>query len=321
MRPIVSVLIAVRNEAESIGSCLRALGAQADAPELEIIVADGESEDDTVAVVRAEAERLGLPVRIVPNPGRTAATGLNAALAAARGEIVVRVDARTVVGRNHLSTAWAVLGSRPEVAVVGGGQIATARSGAGVVERGISRALNNRYTTGLGRYRRTSVAAETDTVWLGAFRRRDLVDIGGWPTWPEKNQDYLLNERFRRAGRSVRFTPEMNAGYLPRRSYRQLCRQYHAFGRSKGIGWRSGRGFARRHAVLLSVPWVLVSVGLLAARRYPKATLVAMLGLPFVVDEVGSVDRARPAERTASVGATLVSSAAWYVGVLDGLRR
>lgn len=48
--PLISILIPARNEAHNIGECLRGLMAQ-DYPHLEILVADDNSTDDTLAVI------------------------------------------------------------------------------------------------------------------------------------------------------------------------------------------------------------------------------------------------------------------------------
>lgn len=56
--PTISVLIPARNEAESIGPCLEAVLAN-QGVDLEVIVLDDDSEDDTAAVVRAWSARDG----------------------------------------------------------------------------------------------------------------------------------------------------------------------------------------------------------------------------------------------------------------------
>ena len=71
------------------------------------------------------------------------------------------------------------LTTRPEVAVVGGAQIAIARDQR-AISLGIARALNNRWSMGGSRYRRGVSSGESDTVYLGAFRRLELADEGGW---------------------------------------------------------------------------------------------------------------------------------------------
>src|SRR5262245_25997243 len=90
--PFISVLVPVRNESEFISSTLIKLMYQRyDRDRYEVIVADGESDDDTCDQVRALQARFP-NLRLVSNPGIWSSAGRNAALAAARGDIVVVID-------------------------------------------------------------------------------------------------------------------------------------------------------------------------------------------------------------------------------------
>ena len=68
-RPFVSVIMPVRNEAEYIERSLGAVLTQSYAPDLEVLLVDGRSTDDTVARARelAEASDSGVEVR-APEP-------------------------------------------------------------------------------------------------------------------------------------------------------------------------------------------------------------------------------------------------------------
>lgn len=86
---MVSVVIPAYNEEATLPVCLEALRTGTRLP-AEIIVADGGSTDRTVAV----AESLGAVV--VPNPGRTAASGRNTGIQRAKTNIVAFIDADCV---------------------------------------------------------------------------------------------------------------------------------------------------------------------------------------------------------------------------------
>ncbi len=82
----------IRNEssdiARSLGSVLRQ-----DYDPMEVLVVDGASDDDTVAVVQDVAARSPhIPVTVLSNPKRIVPTGMNIALARAKGDVIVRVD-------------------------------------------------------------------------------------------------------------------------------------------------------------------------------------------------------------------------------------
>ena len=106
--PTVSVVMPVRNEVDNIGAALDAvLDQDYDGP-LEVIVADGRSTDGTADLVRTRAaddERIHL----VDNPAGSAAAGLNVAIAAASGSIIVRCDGHARLGAGYIETAVATL--------------------------------------------------------------------------------------------------------------------------------------------------------------------------------------------------------------------
>src|SRR5438128_315244 len=99
-RPLVSIVIPCRNEAPHIASCVASVRAQ-ESPEggFEVIVADGMSDDGTREILaRLEREVGGSRsacLRVIDNPDRIVSPGLNAAIRAARGEIIIRTDAHT----------------------------------------------------------------------------------------------------------------------------------------------------------------------------------------------------------------------------------
>src|SRR5258706_15870905 len=88
---VVSIILAVRNEECFIARTLDAVLHQEYPLEaMEMLVADGASVDGTTDVIRA-LDVAGR-IRIIPNPRRIQAAGLNLALQQAHGDIIVRVD-------------------------------------------------------------------------------------------------------------------------------------------------------------------------------------------------------------------------------------
>ena len=106
----VSVIVACRNESRHIAAFLDSVLAQdAEGLDIEILVADGGSGDGTRQVLD-ECSRRQPRVRVLDNPGRIVSTGLNIAIRAARGDIVVRMDCHTEFAPDYYCIAPAVLG-------------------------------------------------------------------------------------------------------------------------------------------------------------------------------------------------------------------
>lgn len=322
--PLVSVVVPARNEAVDIESCLRSIAAQ-DYPidRVEVIVVDGDSSDETAA----NAERALAPTGfarslVVANPVATTPSNLNRGLAEAEGEYLCRVDARSRIPPHYITTCVEVLGNRPEVAVVGGAQVAVPpREDA--VGLGIARALNNRWAMGFSRYRRGAPSGPSDTVYLGAFRAADLRAVGGWNIDLPTNQDYDLNTRLGRHG-MVWFEASIDVGYVPRRTLSDLARQYARFGRAKVRYWRltGDRPRPRQIAPALAV----VATGALAVVmgvRTPRSAVPAagvILAAALVVEYHGGPHRAAPLSAHLVANAALATvTAAWCGGIATEL--
>jgi glycosyltransferase involved in cell wall biosynthesis len=319
LAPLVTVLVPTRDEAVDIEGCLEAIARQ-DYPvnRIEVIVIDGTSGDGTAEVARRGLTRWGFhSTSVLDNPAGSTSSNLNLGLARSEGEIVCRVDARTRIERHYVRTCVEILTARADVAVTGGAQVAvvrdrTSRSG------GIARALNNRISTGGSPYRRSRSSRTSDTVYLGAFRRGDLVAVGGWDEALPTNQDFDLNRRMREHG-EVWFEASLRSDYLPRSTLGQLGRQYHRFGRAKVRYWRhSGDRPGLRQRLIIAGPLAGLGLGSLVLARRP-ASLVPMLlaggAVLVAVDQVGHDRPASPPVRAWSAVATVVVSTGWWTGV------
>jgi cellulose synthase/poly-beta-1,6-N-acetylglucosamine synthase-like glycosyltransferase len=120
--PSVSVVIAARNEAASIGPRLDNLAALDYPPDrLEVVVASDGSEDDTVGIARS---RAGEQVTILELDRVGKADALNAAVARTSGEIVVFTDANTSFATDAIRAIVAPFAD-PTVGGVAGNQVYT----------------------------------------------------------------------------------------------------------------------------------------------------------------------------------------------------
>ena len=94
----VTVISTVLNEGEAIRRLLDSLLAQTRRPD-EVVIVDGGSRDNTVAVIQEYAGRL--PLRVLVEPGANISRGRNVAIAAATGDVIASVDAGV-----WLETQW-----------------------------------------------------------------------------------------------------------------------------------------------------------------------------------------------------------------------
>ena len=87
----VSIIATVYNEGESIRQLLDSLVAQTRQPD-EVVICDGGSNDNTVAIIHEYADRLP-NLHVLIAPGANISRGRNLAIKAARGPIIAATDA------------------------------------------------------------------------------------------------------------------------------------------------------------------------------------------------------------------------------------
>src|SRR5574337_340164 len=162
--PTVSVVIPMRNEERSIGACLEAIVAQ-DYPShlMEILVVDGSSKDRSREIVESYGQRYP-QIRLLTNPAGSIPAGLNVGIRASRGAIVARVDARTLLAPDYLSTGLRLL-RESRASNVGGPVRAVTTDFMGRV---LALVTQSRFGMGGAALRyRAHEAREVDTVYLG----------------------------------------------------------------------------------------------------------------------------------------------------------
>ena len=230
--PDVSVIMPARNAGATIVAALNSVRAQDYAGVIEVVVADGSDTGAMAGVLRRRYPEIIL----LPNPGRVAPAGLRVALQAASGEVIVRVDAHSILPPGYVTRAVETL-ERTGAAETGGRQLPVGRN---FFERAVAAAMTTPLGSGGARYRHRGAEGAADTVYLGVFRRDALDRVGGYDPAMSRNEDYELNWRLRQSGQTVWFDPELEVVYRPRGSLRALARQYLDNGR-----WK--REMLRRH--------------------------------------------------------------------------
>ncbi len=321
--PLVSVVIPARDEEADIERCIEHVAAQTyPADRLEVIVVDGGSTDATRERATAALERACFAAAaVVDNPASTTPSNLNEGLRRAAGEVLCRVDARTLVEPHYVQTCVEVLRDRPDVAVVGGAQVAVARDGSRTAA-GIARALNNRWSMGGSRYRSATASGPSDTVYLGAFRTAQLRAAGGWDERLATNQDFDLNRRMARVG-IVWFEASLRSGYVPRAALGDLWRQYVRFGRWKVRYWRltGDTPRPRQLALAAAVPTTAVVVSVAGGRRRLALLGCGFVGALLLVDARGSDEPAAGSTRVVAAVALSAVGAGWLWGLWRELLR
>jgi glycosyltransferase involved in cell wall biosynthesis len=281
--PFVSVVMPVRNEEKAISRSLRAALNQ-DYPKelLEVVIADGMSDDQTRRVV-SEIAAKDPRVRLVENSKRIMAPGFNAALEQARGDVIVMMGGHSEMAPDFVAVSTAAL-SEGNAKCVGGTIETICTTGVG---RGIALAMTSTFGVGDCAFRTgTKERKYVDTVAFGVYTR-DAFTLGGQLDEEfVRAQDCEFNYRLRKLGARILFVPEMRTKYFSRASLRTLWRQYYGYGFWKArIMQKHSRQMRPRHFVPAAfVAALLVSAILAPFSLLGKLLFVAVAGSYLVAN-------------------------------------
>ncbi len=311
MAPRVTVIVPARDEAAHIEACVRSIVRQRFDDGLEVLVVDGRSSDATADLAR----RAGATV--LDNEQRTIPAALNRALAAARGEVIVRFDAHAEMPETYLAACVRTLENEDGAANVGGWRTVRAEGRWG---QALALALASRFGVGNARIWRSprpgDERRDVDTVPLGCFWAETLRRAGGWDEGLLANEDFDLNHRLRRGGGRVVFDPEIRSVYRPRESLGEIAAQYLRYGRWKGAMLAGAPGSVRpRQLVPPALAAAIVAAAFPSPLARPARAAVGLYASTLIAESL----RVRGGWRLPVVLATMHLS--WGAGLSAGLAR
>ncbi|MDB6027987.1 MAG: hypothetical protein JWM68_4210 [Verrucomicrobiales bacterium] len=228
-RPFVSVIIPIYNEEAYIAKALSAVLKQDYPPDrFEIIIADGLSTDGTRKII-ASFQGKHPNIRLIDNPQRIVPTGLNQAIACARGEIIVRLDGHCEYPNDYVRRV-AELRQRMEADNVGGVLVPVGNT---YVQKAVAAAYYSR--VGFGGYalkgsNEAGKIREVDTVHGGCWKRERLLEVGGFDEEMVRNQDDELSFRLRKRSGRIFQSLDLRVLYHVRSSFKKLFLQFAQYG-------------------------------------------------------------------------------------------
>lgn len=227
----ITVAVPAFNEARVLRTTLRALMTGDPALALvDLAVADGASTDDTRAVLE-ELQATYPNLRIVDNPGRWQAAGVNAvARSAGRGrDILLRCDARCLYPPDF------VLRVAQAMTVRGVASLAVPMDavGKGCFQKANAWIVDTPFGSGGSAHRGGRRSAFVDHGHHAGFDLERFTGLGGYDETFSHNEDAEYDARLAKAGGRVWLDATIRIGYCPRATLRGLWRQYHDYGRGR----------------------------------------------------------------------------------------
>ncbi len=297
----VSLVVTVKDAAETIDRFLRSVRDQTLAPQ-EVVVVDRGSTDGTLEILRAE------DVVLLDAPGASIGRGRNLAIEAATHDTIAVSEADCVLAPDWLEHLARALEAGADVAMGYYRPIVTTlfETAAGAI------AAPEPHEIDEARFMPSSRSI--------GFRRDMFERTGGYPEWLETGEDLYLDHRLRDLYADMRFVPQAVAHWRIRPSLGETFRQY--FGYAEGDG-RAGM-YPERHLVRFTAYSVLAYAA--ARRSRPLLAAIAIGGSVYAGRRVRRAFRmlpARPAARAATAalipGLMAMVDVAKMAGYVSGL--
>lgn len=213
--PFLSIIIPCRNEEDFIGACLESILANNYPNDrLEVLIMDGMSEDRTRAIVSTYARQHSF-IQLLDNHRKIKPVALNLGIGAAKGDLIMRMDAHARYAPDYISQCVYYLQSTTADNV--GGIRKTEPQEKTLWGKAIAYSISHPLTAGNALYRTGAKSARwADTVFGGCYRREVFEKVGMFNEVLIRAQDREFNERLVRAGGRILLVPSIQCTYYAR---------------------------------------------------------------------------------------------------------
>ena len=307
-KPLVSIVLAVRNEKNYIERALTSLQLQDTSNfELEILVIDGKSSDGTVSIVQRIATQ-DPRIRLIVNERQKTPAAFNLGIREARGEFVGIFGSHAEYDLDYVRTCLQELLERGVTAC--GGLVEMRPANGSLQAKLIAWALGHPFGTSSKSFR-TRGEGYADSVNFPLMIKNAVIEIGGYDELLDRNQDNDLNQRLRARGHKLFLTGKTKCRHFGKATLPALFQYAFRMGSWNVISFRRNkRSMSLRHFVpFLFLMAILLSTGLLIA--YERLSASVFLTLPLLVIcgthlLIGALASVQVSYRERNVGALLL---------------
>ena len=281
----VTVIVPCRNERRFIERCLASIVASRyPADRMEILVADGMSDDGTRDIIAASIAR-DTRISMLDNPARTSPAAMNIGIKRARGDVILRMDAHCEYPPDYIPALVSALETTGAANV--GGVTAVVPAADTPVAKAIAIALSHVAGMGDSHFRIGAKEAKwVDTVPFGCWKRETFERVGLFDESLPRNQDDEFNMRLARAGGRILLLPTVVTRYFGRETLAQLRRMFYQYGYFKPLAAIRSRSPLRPRQL---APAALVVGLLLGTLLAPLSTgLLRVVAIAYAFFVVGA---------------------------------
>ncbi|MGC1460908.1 MAG: glycosyltransferase family 2 protein [Terracidiphilus sp.] len=285
--PYVSLVLACRNEAKWIERCLKSIAANDyNANLAELLVADGDSTDGTQDIVRQTGARY--PVRLIRNPLRLNAAGMNRGIREARGDVIMKIDGHSEYPTNYISECVRHL--REYGAANVGGVVVSLPGADTTFARAAAKVISCRFGVGNSPFRiGVDKPMWAKTAFSGCYLKSWLLKVGLYDERISRGSDIDLNGRISASGGRTLLVPSIRVKYFGRANFSDFCR--YALGDGYWVSYAPltrGTRLSVRHFVPVAFLVFVLTSALLAISHSPARILFATTMVIYTVSAVAA---------------------------------
>lgn len=217
--PSISVLVPCRNEQDFIGPCLDSIiSNNYPHDKMEIIVIDGMSEDKSNPILSEYSRRFPF-IKLISNPKKFQAPGLNLGIQSAKGDVLLRVDAHATCEKDYILKCVQALNTHKADNVGGIWDIIPRKNT--FIGKSIVQSITHRFGVGNAYYRFKDIkeVSQVDTVPFFCFKKTIVNKVGLFNEQLERSEDIEFNRRLKSVGGRTILIPEIVSRYYARSDF------------------------------------------------------------------------------------------------------
>ncbi len=258
---MISVICPTYNEANSIRDIIDFFISSKHL-EKELLIIDGNSTDNTRAIVKEYLIKNN-NIYLIDNPEKYVSFAMNRGIQAAKGDIIVRLDAHSIYSADYFENILDTF-KYTNADIVGGPYLTYFRND---FQKAVAKAISSSFGIGNSKAHNPNYKGYVDSVPYGAFKKKIFDEIGLFDEQLIRNQDDEFNYRANSMGKKVFLNPAIKFWYCPRHSIWGLFKQYFQYGYYKPLVLKKVKsGIKLRHLIpalfvlyVLSLPLIKIN--------------------------------------------------------------